>query len=99
MYATIRTYADAPELADQLKARGDDVDELISTVPGFRGYFLVKTDGGCATISLFDDMSGAEESTRRAKQWLADNADTISSPPMSIWQGDVIMQLGALARA
>jgi hypothetical protein len=99
MYATIRTYADAPELADQLKARSDDVDELISTVPGFRGYFIVKTDGGCATVSLFDDASGAEESTRRAKQWLADNADTISSPPMTIWQGDVIMQLGALARA
>jgi len=99
MYATIRTYADAPELADQLKARGDEVDELISTVPGFRGYFIVKTDGGCATISLFDDASGAEESTRRAKQWLADNAGQISSPPMVVWQGDVLMQLGALARA
>jgi hypothetical protein len=99
MYATIRTYADAPELADQLKARGDEVDELISSVPGFRGYFIVKTDGGCATISLFDDAAGAEESTRRAKQWLADNAGQISSPPMVVWQGDVLMQLGALARA
>jgi hypothetical protein len=99
MYATIRTYADAPELADQLKARGDEVDELISSVPGFRGYFIVKTDGGCATISLFDDATGAEESTRRAKQWLADNAGQISSPPMVVWQGDVLMQLGALARA
>src|SRR6185312_1349810 len=99
MYATIRPYADAPQLADELKARGDEVDELISTVPGFRGYFIVKTDGGCATISLFDDASGAEESTRRAKQWLADNAGQISSPPMVVWQGDVLMQLGALARA
>jgi hypothetical protein len=99
MYATIRTYADAPELAEQLKARGDEVDELISSVPGFRGYFIVKTDGGCATISLFDDASGAEESTRRAKQWLADHANEISAPPMTIWQGDVLMQVGALARA
>ena len=99
MYATIRTYADAPQLADELTARGDEVEELISTVPGFRGYFIVKTDGGCATISMFDDASGAEESTRRAKQWLADHAGEISSPPMVVWQGDVLMQLGALTRA
>jgi hypothetical protein len=99
MYATIRTYADAPELADELKAHGDEVDDLISSVPGFRGYFIVKTDGGCATISLFDEKSGAEESTRRAKQWLEDHAGEISSPPMVVWQGDVLMQVGALARA
>ena len=99
MYATIRTYADAPELADELVARGGEVEELISTVPGFRGYFIIKTDGGCATLSVFDDASGAEESTRRAKQWLADHASEISSPPMTVWQGDVLMQLGALTRA
>ena len=99
MYATIRTYADAPELADQLTARSSEVEELIGSVPGFQGYFIVKTDGGCATISLFDDASGAEESTRRAKQWLADNAGAISSPPMTVWQGNVLLQHGALARA
>jgi hypothetical protein len=98
MFSTIRTYADAPELAAQLAARKDEVEELISTIPGFRGYFLVKTDGGCATISIFDDASGAEESTRRAKQWLADNAGEISSPPMTTWSGDVLVQFGALAR-
>ena len=99
MYATIRTYADAPQLADELTAREGEIEELISTVPGFRGYFLVKTDGGCATISVFDDASGAEESTRRAKQWLTDHASEISSPPMKVWQGDVLTQFGALARA
>ena len=98
MYATIRTYADAPELADELAARREEIEELISTVPGFRGYFLTKTDGGCATISVFDDASGAEESTRRAKQWLADHEGEISSPPMQVWQGDVLVQFGALAR-
>jgi hypothetical protein len=98
MFATIRTYADAPELAGQLAARKDEVEELISTIPGFRGYFLVKTDGGCATVSVFDDASGAEESTRRAKQWLTDNAGEISAPPMTPWSGDVLVQFGALAR-
>ncbi len=99
MYATIRTYANAPDLADELAAREGEIEELISTVPGFQGYFLVKTDGGCATISVFDDKAGAEESTRRAKQWLADHANEISAPPMTVWQGDTLVQFGALARA
>jgi hypothetical protein len=98
MYASIRTSADAPELAGQLASRKDEVEELISTIPGFRGYFLVETDGGCATVSLFDDAAGAEESTRRAKQWLADHANEITSPPMTLWSGDVLAQFGALAR-
>jgi hypothetical protein len=99
MYATIRTYSDSPELADQLTANSSAVEELISSVPGFHGYFIVKTDSGCATISVFDDASGAEESSRRAKQWLADRAGEISAPAPTIWQGDVVMQVGALARA
>ena len=99
MYATIRTYADSPELADQLVANSSAVEELISSVPGFHGYFIVKTDGGCATLSVFDDASGAEESSRRAKQWLAERTDEISAPPPTIWQGEVVMQVGALARA
>ena len=98
MYTTIRTYAGAPGLADELAARAGEVEELISTIPGFQAYYLVRTDGGCATVSVFDTAAGAEESTRRAAEWLRDNAGEITAPPPTIWAGDVLVTFGAPAR-
>jgi heme-degrading monooxygenase HmoA len=98
MYATIRTYAGASQLADELAARSGEVEELISTIPGFQAYYLVRTDGGCATISVFDSASGAEESSRRAAEYLREHAGEITSSSPTIWAGDVLMNFGAPAR-
>ncbi len=98
MYATIRTYTGAPELADELAARAGDVEELISTIPGFQAYYLVRTDGGCSTISVFDSASGAEESSRRAAEYLREHAGEITSSSPTIWAGDVLVNFGAPAR-
>jgi heme-degrading monooxygenase HmoA len=98
MYATIRHYTGAPELANELAARAGDVEELISTVPGFQAYYLVRTDGGCTTVSVFDSVSGADESTRRAAEYLRDHAGEFTSPPPTIMAGDVLASFGAPAR-
>ena len=98
MYTTIRTYAGSPGLADALAARASEVEELISTIPGFQAYYLVRTAEGCATISVFDSASGADESSRRAAEWLRENAGEITSPPPTIWAGDVLVNFGAPAR-
>ncbi len=44
MHATIRRYA-SRELADQLAARTDEVESLMSQVPGLRSYDLMRTRG------------------------------------------------------
>ena len=99
MYAIVRNYTGAPELADQLAARAGEVEELISTIPGFQAYYLVRTDGGCATVSVFDSASGAEESTRRAGEYLRENADAFTSAPAPVISaGDVLVSFGASAR-
>ena len=98
MYATVRNYTGAPELADALAARAGDVEELMGTIPGFQAYYLVRTDGGCTTISVFDSASGAEESSRRAAEYLRDHAGEFTSPPPAIYAGDVLVSLGAAAR-
>ena len=98
MYATIRIYTAAPDLADQLAARVGEVEELISSVPGFQAYYLLRTDGGCTTISVFDNPSGAEESSRRAAEYLREHAGEIQSNPPVITTGEVIVSFGATAR-
>ena len=98
MYAIIRTYTGTPELADQLAARAGEIEEIISSVEGFKKYFLVRTDDGCSTISVFEDEAGAQESTRRAAQWLRENASEVKSSPPAITTGDVVVHFGAKAR-
>ena len=98
MYATIRTYTGAPELADELAARAGDVEELISTVPGFQAYYLVRTDGGCTTISIFDSASGADESSRRAAEYLREHAGEFTASTPVITTGDVLVGFGTPAR-
>jgi hypothetical protein len=92
MYATIRSYAGSPELAEALHAREDDVRQVIDQIDGFRAYYLVRTGGGSAvTISVFDDEAGAEESTRRAAEWLRDNLSDLSVSPPQVTSGEVVV--------
>lgn len=67
---------------------------ILRQVPGFREYFLVETDeGGVLSISVFADQAGAEESTRRAADWVSQNlAGFFTGPPTvtigSVWLHD-----------
>jgi hypothetical protein len=66
---------------------------IVKGVPGFREYFLVETDEGVISISVFDDQAGAEESTARAADWVQQNlADIFAGPPEvttgSVWLHD-----------
>lgn len=47
---------------------------IIEGSPGFVAYFGVDHgDGDVATVSIFEDEAGAEESNRRAAGWVKDN--------------------------
>ncbi len=56
---------------------------IVSRIPGFQEYRFVDAGGGThLTISLYDDPSGAEQSTRNAAGWAAENvAALIAGPP------------------
>jgi hypothetical protein len=67
---------------------------IIRQVPGFLEYFLVETDEGVLSISTFTDQAGAEESTRRAADWVSQNlAGFFDGPPTvtigSVWLHDI----------
>ena len=83
MHTTMRYYAGNTELADQLLERSDEIRSVISAVPGFRAYYLVKLDDATVSITVCDDEAGTAESTRVASEWIRDNMpDLASSPPM-----------------
>jgi hypothetical protein len=47
---------------------------IVSRIPGFQEYLFVDAgDGAHLTISLYDDPSGAEQSTQDAASWAAEN--------------------------
>jgi heme-degrading monooxygenase HmoA len=98
VYAVIRTYTGAPELAEQLAARADEVEEVVSSVQGFRGYYLIHTADGCTTVTVCDDQAGAEDSTRRAADWLREHASEVKAATPQVTGGEVLVQAGATAR-
>lgn len=95
MYSTVRVYKGSPELADALVANQEEVKKLIGGISGFNGYYLIKTDDGAVSISVFDSGEGAEESTRVAGDWLRENlpSTTIAAPDVST--GEVVISFSS----
>jgi hypothetical protein len=93
MYAVIRTYSGegASELFDLLGQREADVKELISGVPGFMNYTALRSDDGGMTVTVCEDKAGTDESSRRAADWVKENASAVANPP-AITEGDTTLQ-------
>lgn len=94
MYAVIRNYAGNNELADQLVERQDEVVQLVSQIGGFRGYYLLRTDDGCASVTVYDDKAGADESSNVARDWIESRASEISASTPQIMGGEVLISAG-----
>ena len=93
MYATVRNYAGNRELADALLENESEVKRLITGIDGFRAYYLIRTDDGAASVSVYDDKSGADESTRVAGEWLRENVPDVAGSPPQVSSGEVIIDI------
>ncbi|HLY87258.1 MAG TPA: hypothetical protein VKO84_12235 [Gaiellaceae bacterium] len=91
MYATVRTYSDSPDMADALVSREADVKDLIGGIDGFHAYYVIRTDGGAVTVSVFDDEAGASESTRVAADWIRANLPEIAGGTPQVSGGEVVI--------
>jgi hypothetical protein len=81
----------AGELMDLIEQRSGEVREIISSVPGFVSYAAIRANGGGVTVTVCEDKAGTDESTRRAADWVAENADfSVGSP--SITEGDAAIE-------
>jgi hypothetical protein len=93
MHAVIRTYSGsgAKELFDLLEERTSDVEQIMRSIDGFVSYMLVRTSDGGTTVTVFEDESGAEESVRKARDWVATNASDTGVGGPTVSQGSVIL--------
>ena len=84
MHTVIRHYsgAGASELADQISERSDGVEAGIRSVAGVISYNLVRTAGGCISITVCEDKASADESVRVAAEFVRDNCTAQASPPV-----------------
>jgi len=93
MFASIRKYNEAPAFSDELVNRQDEVKALLTPIPGFHAYYLVKTNDGVITMTVCDDRVGVDESNRVAAGWLKDKLPTFASRPPEITMGEVRMHV------
>jgi hypothetical protein len=82
MHAVVRTY-EASDTREVARRASHGFVPILRGTPGFIAYYIV--DGGSgsiASISVFEDEAGTDESTRRAAEWVADNiAELVVSGP------------------
>jgi hypothetical protein len=91
MHAAIRQYQVDPGSVDEFR-RG--VNEgflpIIKDASGFQAYHALDAGGGrLATVSVFDDQAGAEESTRMAADWIRQNMASLVPNPPEVLEGEV----------
>jgi hypothetical protein len=92
MYAAIRTY-ETTDAGEVTRRANHGFVPILRGTPGFIAYYIVDGgDGRLASISVFEDKAGADESTHRAAEWVADNlAELVEHAPM-VLAGEVAIE-------
>ena len=91
MHVVIRHYKGSDKLIDELVGRRNDVEELIRGVDGFVAYYLIKTADGGASISVFQNEAGTEESNKVAANYLKENLDGVAAGPPEVISGQAVI--------
>ncbi|MGH3661154.1 MAG: hypothetical protein ACRDT8_13065 [Micromonosporaceae bacterium] len=90
MYVAVRRYegtGDPAELGRRVQA---GYVPLIREVAGFVAYYCVDAgDGVVITTSVFEDEAGANESTKRAAEFVRENPSLFPNPA-HVTAGDVV---------
>ena len=84
MHAAIRTYQVKPGTASEVSRLAQEgFAPIIRSVPGFVAYYgVIGESDTVVTVSIFEDEAGEAESTRQAKEWVAQNlAQHVVGPP------------------
>lgn len=90
MYAVVRRYRFDPKNSDDINTRIRDVFvHLLRKTPGFEAYYWLDTgEGEGASLSVFRDKAGAQESIRIAADFVEEHLATLLGKP-EIIQGEV----------
>jgi hypothetical protein len=95
MKAIIRKYSGkgAKELFDALEKQAAEIQPIMRSVKGFVSYTLARSDDGGFTVTVCQDQAGIDESTQKAKDWIAKNASNTGAAAPEASVGNVLMHL------
>ncbi|HEX5587664.1 MAG TPA: hypothetical protein VFZ17_10165 [Acidimicrobiia bacterium] len=64
---------------------------LLENVSGFVAYYWIDAGVGVmASLSVFDDKAGADESVELAHRWVQENAPHLFPNPPRVTEGEVV---------
>ena len=90
MYASIRKYRIEGSVDELMQKVNEGFVPIISRAQGFYAYYCVDAGNGyVASISIFEDKAGVEESNRLAGDWVKENLASILPNPPEITSGIV----------
>ncbi len=91
MHVAMRQYQVAPGSVDEItRGVNEGLLPIIKDVYGFQAYYAVDAGGGrIASVSVFEDRAGAEESTRLAADYIRQNMASLFPNPPEVLQGEV----------
>jgi heme-degrading monooxygenase HmoA len=94
MYIVVRRYTFKAGSTDEVARRAQEgFVPLIRQTPGFVSYYgVAEGNDRIFTVSIFQDQAGADESTKRAANWISQNlAEFVQGTP-EIVAGEVKWQ-------
>jgi hypothetical protein len=93
MQTVIRTYSGkgAKELFNALEQHKADLETVMRPIKGFVSYTAARSSDGGFTVTVCQDKAGADESVRRARDWVAKNAGSTGAVTPNVLEGSVII--------
>ncbi len=96
MYTSIRRYTlvEGVDVQSLIKHINDMFIPALRATPGFKGYYVIDTgDGVVATVSVFENETGVDESNRLAARYVKDNVAELVHGAPQITQGYVLVRV------
>jgi hypothetical protein len=91
MYAAVRRYEGITDDDEAARLVRDSFMPQLENVRGFLAYYWIDAgEGVMASLSVFEDKAGADESVTFAHQWIIDNAPNLFPNPPMVTEGEVV---------
>jgi hypothetical protein len=91
MYATVRRYDGVTDPGEAGRRVKEGFVPIIGAVPGMLAYYWVDAGNGVmVSTSVFESRDGAEESNRKAADWVTENLASLLPNPPQITAGEVV---------
>jgi hypothetical protein len=91
MYAAVRRYEGINDDDEAARLVRDSFMPQLEKVPGFVCYYWIDAgDGLMASLSVFEDKAGADESVKFAHKWIEENAPNLFPNPPEVTEGLVV---------